>query len=127
MWIEISAPGDRRIRMHHASVEDLKSKLEPGYSIIGIVSLCNERGEGGFVSPLNGPSLMGALLEAHGEELLAWLRARTGFSTELPIGKMREALVAIGLCRGCVAPCGDPVCPRCVIEGSIPTSDVNAG
>ena len=85
-WIEISAPGERRIRMHHASVDELKSKLEPGYSIVGTVSLCNDKGEGGFVSPLNGPSLMGALLEAHGEELLAWLKGRVGlrdFDAEL--------------------------------------------
>ena len=71
--LEIKAPGGRMLRQEHASIEAARASLLPGYSVVGTVTLQNADGSGGFVSPVNGPSMMAALLEAHGDELLAWL------------------------------------------------------
>lgn len=132
MWIEISAPGDRRLRMQHASIDDLKSKLEPGYSIVGTVSLCNDKGEGGFVSPLNGPSLMGALLEAHGDELLTWLKQQAvmfGVETESGVKTLyaKPEPVTLSLDTSEITRMVQQKIEEFYAKPDIPTSDVNAG
>lgn len=73
---EITTPDGRHIRQRHQSLDRLKADLLPGYTVIGTVSLANEDDAGGFVAPFAGPTLMGALLAAHGDELLAWLKGR---------------------------------------------------
>lgn len=74
---EITAPDGRIVRQMAVSAEDLKGRLVSGYGITGIVYLAKEDTTGGFVAPLDGSTtVMGALLEAHGDELLAWLKGR---------------------------------------------------
>ena len=74
MWVVIQGPGRLFRQRIDTTVQEHQAKLMPGYSVIGTVSLCDHEGNGGFVSPLDGPSLMGELLKAHGDELLAWLK-----------------------------------------------------
>jgi hypothetical protein len=78
MYIELRRPDGTTFRAlgDHKQIASLQGKLEPGYSVVGRVLFCDAEGKGGFVSPVNGQSLMGALLEAHGDELLAWIKAR---------------------------------------------------
>ena len=74
MWVLIQGPTRQLRQRIDTTVSEHQAKLMPGYAIIGTISLCDHEGNGGFVSPLNGPSLMGELLKAHGDELLAWLK-----------------------------------------------------
>ena len=75
MWIVIGRPDGTYVRQSiDTSIEEHQAKLVPGYKIVGTVSLCDHTGAGGFVSPLNGTSLMGELLKAHGDELLDWMK-----------------------------------------------------
>lgn len=74
---EIEAPDGRRIRQYsNGSSSEVQTALMPGYKVKGTVSLADDRGEGGFLCPLNGKTLMGALLDAHGDELVAWLKGK---------------------------------------------------
>jgi len=75
MWIVVQRPDGTHVRQTiDTSPEEHQKKLMAGFKVIGTISLCDHEGKGGFVSPLNGPSLMGELLKAHGDELLAWLK-----------------------------------------------------
>jgi len=76
MWLSINAPDGRRIRQQFASVAAATVALVRGYSVHGVVHLADDRGESGFVAPLEGPTVMTGLLDAHGDELLAWLDAK---------------------------------------------------
>lgn len=71
---EIKAPDGRILRQDHPSLDDLKARLLPGYSIIGRVYGVLQDQAGGLVEPAEGPSLMSELLAAHGDELVAWLK-----------------------------------------------------
>lgn len=70
---EIKTPDGRRLRQHYETAVDAGAKLLPGYEVAGEVFLADADGNGGFLSPVKGQTLMGALLEAHGDELLAYL------------------------------------------------------
>lgn len=65
---EVKSPDGRAIVHDAESLEDLQAALAPGYEV-------SARVVGGLRTPLNGPSLMQQLLDAHGDELLAWLKA----------------------------------------------------
>jgi hypothetical protein len=70
--LEIRAPDGRVLRQFHRSVETARAALQSGYEITGQVI------SGNTVSPV-GPgarSFMRALLDAHGDELEAWLAER---------------------------------------------------
>lgn len=74
---EIEAPDGRRIRQFSkATAAEVQANLLTGYKVRGTVSLADDKGNGGFLSPLNGKTLMGALLDAHGDELMAWLKGK---------------------------------------------------
>lgn len=69
---EIKAPDGRILRQEHAE----KPTLMAGYEVTGVVFGAASDGTGGLVEKIGGPSLMAILLDAHGEELAAWLKAR---------------------------------------------------
>lgn len=70
---EIKAPDGRILRQEHAD----KPVLTSGYEVTGVVIGAASDGTGGLVEKIGGPSLMRVLLEAHGDELAAWLKARS--------------------------------------------------
>jgi hypothetical protein len=76
-WFEIKAPDGRLLRQEHASLEALKVSLVSGYEVVGVVFGASVDGKGGLVEPIGGPSLMRTLLDAHGDELLAWFKERS--------------------------------------------------
>lgn len=69
---EIKAPDGRILRQHHAD----KPVLTAGYEVTGIVFGAASDGTGGLVEKIGGPSLMQILLDAHGDELIAYLAER---------------------------------------------------
>jgi hypothetical protein len=73
---EVETPDGRRVRHRAASLEALRKILQPGYRAIGRVFGHAEDGTGGFVSVPGAPSMLKALLEAEGDELVAYLAAR---------------------------------------------------
>jgi hypothetical protein len=75
-WFECACPDGRKVRHRGASLESLQRALQPGYRAIGQVFGANEDGTGGFVSSPGAPSMLKALLESEGDELLAFLAAR---------------------------------------------------
>ena len=73
---EIAAPDGRRVRYVAESIEAARASLVAGYELMGEVFGADDKNAGGWLVPVGGKSLMGLLLEHHGDELLAWLRAR---------------------------------------------------
>jgi hypothetical protein len=71
--VELRAPDGRLPRIKAESIDEVKAQLQPGYEIIGRVFGVDGASNGGFVARQGEPSLMAQLLEAHGDELLAWL------------------------------------------------------
>jgi hypothetical protein len=72
---EIECPDGRVIRHRHETLHAAQAALQDGYKVTGEVLGASTDDKGGMVSPV-GPgtsSLMQTLLEAHGDELLAWL------------------------------------------------------
>jgi hypothetical protein len=69
--LEIRAPDGRIIRQFHRSIDAARAALQSGYEITGQVV------GSGVVSPLGAGtrSFMASLLDAHGDELEAWLEA----------------------------------------------------
>jgi hypothetical protein len=57
-------------------MDALQKELQPGYRAIGQVFGHNEDGTGGFISQPGAPSMLKALLESQGDELLAFLAER---------------------------------------------------
>jgi hypothetical protein len=72
-WFEISCPDGRKIRRRGASLESVQVGLQQGYRVVGRVFGANEDGTGGIVSSPGAPSMLKALLESQGDELLAFL------------------------------------------------------
>ena len=76
IWLVIETPDGRHVRQQWGSIEGANALLQTGYRVVGQVHLADAKGEGGFVAPLDGPTAMTALLDAHGDELVNWLAAR---------------------------------------------------
>lgn len=71
---EVKTPDGRHIRHLAASPDDAKKGLVFGYEVVGEVLGAKPDGSGGVVSSMTGErTLMGDLLDRHGDELLAWL------------------------------------------------------
>ena len=73
---EIRAPDGRLMRQRHESLAEVQASLLPGYQVTGTIIGASSANSGGWVDPIDGPSIMAQLLDAHGEELVAWLRGR---------------------------------------------------
>lgn len=71
---EVRSPDGRLIRHMDRAFNLLKARLSPGYVIMGEAFGADHNGQGGYVVPIGGKSLMAVLLESHGDELRAWLR-----------------------------------------------------
>jgi hypothetical protein len=80
-----------QVRHRAPSIEALRSRLLPGYTIEGEIFGANDDGSGGVVAAINptGPSIMKGLLLAHGPELLEYL-AQHGIS-----GTGKQAVVVL--------------------------------
>jgi hypothetical protein len=68
-----------QVRHKACTIEALRSRLLPGYTIEGEIFGANDAGEGGVVAAIEptGPSIMAGLLAAHGDELIAFRGARS--------------------------------------------------
>lgn len=73
---EITTPDGRKVRHAAKDAADAASRLMPGYAVTGEVLGADGELLGGYVLPIGAKSLLGELLERHGDELLAWLTAR---------------------------------------------------
>ena len=73
---ETVCPDGRKVRHRHHSFEALRKELQPGYSVAGQVFGANADDTGGIVSMPGAPSMLKALLESHGDELVAFLAER---------------------------------------------------
>jgi hypothetical protein len=73
---EVFTPDGRKVRHLSETREGLAARLEAGYAIGAEVYGADEHGAGGYATATNGKSLMAVLLEAHGDELLAWLASK---------------------------------------------------
>jgi hypothetical protein len=71
---EIRTPDGRTMRQQHPSLEQVQGSLLAGYQVTGTVIGAASDNSGGWVDPIEGPSIMAQLLEAHGDELCEWLR-----------------------------------------------------
>jgi hypothetical protein len=73
---EIECPDGRIIRHRHPSLDDARKALLEGYKVTGEVLGASTDDKGGLVDPIGTgtKTMMGALLDAHGDELLGWLR-----------------------------------------------------
>jgi hypothetical protein len=75
---EVRTPDGRLVRHHHGSLEEAKKAVIAGYLVTGEVLGASADMTGGFLDPC-GPgseSLMKTLLDARGDELLAWLASK---------------------------------------------------
>jgi hypothetical protein len=70
---EIICPDGRRVRRRGASQEDVRRRLQIGYTMVGQVHGADADGNGGFI-PL--PGFLTAILQAYEGELIKWLEAR---------------------------------------------------
>jgi hypothetical protein len=73
---ECICPDGRKVRHRGASQEDVQRRLQPGYSVTGQIFGANADGTGGFVSSPGAPSMLKALLDSQGDELIAFLAER---------------------------------------------------
>jgi hypothetical protein len=73
---EVVCPDGRKVRHRHHSLEALRKALQPGYVAVGQVFGANEDDTGGIVSRPGAPSMLKALLESQGDELIAFLAER---------------------------------------------------
>jgi hypothetical protein len=75
----VNTPHDLHTVRHKAhTIEELRARLSPGYTIAGEIFGANDDGTGGVVAAIDpkGPSIMTGLLAAFGGELEAWLAKR---------------------------------------------------
>jgi hypothetical protein len=76
---QVSTPHNLHYVRHKASsVEVLRARLLPGYTIHGEIFGANDAGEGGVVAAIEPkcPSIMAGLLAAFGDELITYLAKR---------------------------------------------------
>jgi hypothetical protein len=67
-----------QVRHKAHTIEELRARLLPGYSVQGEIFGANDDGSGGVVAAIDpkGPSIMAGLLAAFGGELETWLAER---------------------------------------------------
>jgi hypothetical protein len=72
---EVETPDGRKVRHRYATADGLQKMLQPGYRVIAEVFGAGIDGKGGFVVPIgsSAPTIMTSLLDAFGDQLLAWL------------------------------------------------------
>jgi hypothetical protein len=70
---EIICPDGRKVRHRGASQEDVRRRLQIGYTMVGQVFGADDAGNGGFIPR---PGFLTAMLEAYESELLEFLEAR---------------------------------------------------
>jgi hypothetical protein len=70
---EVVAPDGRKIRHRGASLEDVRRRLQVGYTVAGQVHGADDNGNGGFIPR---PGFLTAMLEAYNGEFEAWLAER---------------------------------------------------
>jgi hypothetical protein len=70
---EVRTPDGRSIRHQAETMDQLNLRLSPGYIIMGEAFGADHNGQGGYVVPIGGKSLLAVLLESHGDELRGWL------------------------------------------------------
>jgi hypothetical protein len=70
---EVRTPDGRSIRHLDHTIDALKARLSPGYIVMGEAFGADHNGQGGYIVPLGGKSLLAVLLESHGDELRRWL------------------------------------------------------
>jgi hypothetical protein len=82
----VKAPQGGQLRHRALSIEALRAKLLPEYTIHGEIFGADDKGAGGVVAAIEpaGPSIMSGLLQAHGDELMAFLVARGVTVINLP-------------------------------------------
>jgi hypothetical protein len=82
-WFEVRTPDGRVIRHRAASLGALRGALLKGYTVTAEVFGASATGIGGVAAHIGSdvPTIMGALLAAHGQELEAWLASRSVKST----------------------------------------------
>jgi hypothetical protein len=77
---EVVCPdGVRKVRHRAASREALQKALQPQYRVVSEIFGANEDNTGGFAASIGSDAksnMMDALLQAHGDTLLAWLSER---------------------------------------------------
>jgi hypothetical protein len=80
----VKTPHGGQVRHRALSIEALRARLLPGYTIHGEIFGANDAGEGGVVAAIEptGPSIMAGLLAAFGGDLEAWLAARGIIGTD---------------------------------------------
>jgi hypothetical protein len=80
-----------QVRHKAHSVEELRARLLPGYTVDGEIFGANDDGSGGVVAAIEpkGPSIMAGLLAAFGDELITFL-AKHGI-----IGSDKQATVVL--------------------------------
>jgi hypothetical protein len=81
-----------QVRHRAPSIEALRARLLPGYTIAGEIFGANDAGEGGVVAAINptGPSIMQGLLAAFGDELIAFLASRSIVGTDKTVVMLPE-------------------------------------
>jgi hypothetical protein len=74
-WFEVATPDGRVIRHRAASLGALRGALLKGYTVTAEVFGASATGIGGVAAHIGSdvPTIMGALLAAHGKELETWL------------------------------------------------------
>jgi hypothetical protein len=70
---EVVCPDGRKVRHRGASLEDVRRRLQVGYTVAGQVHGADADGNGGFIPR---PGFLTAMLEAYEGELIEWLEAR---------------------------------------------------
>ncbi len=74
---EVECPDGRIVRHRQPDLETARKLVLPGYKVTAEVFGASADDKGGLVSPVGeGRSVMSVLLEAHGDEILAFLRGK---------------------------------------------------
>jgi len=87
---DVEAPDGRIVRLPAESIEALKPQLAAGYTIVAEAFGVRKDGAGGYSIPLGGKSLLAILIEAHGDDLLAFLKEK-GFEPHWGTGNKGDA------------------------------------
>jgi hypothetical protein len=77
-FFEVTTPDGREVRHRAESLDALRKALLPNYVVRGQIFGADADGKGGFMAPIgsSAPTIMTSLLDAFGDQLLAWLASR---------------------------------------------------